>query len=83
MRLLAGAQLAQTPSRCSSRPRPSGRVVAGDWLRDTLAQLRGADDGKDGKPGPDPQPELRAQLRPYQRQGVRWLWWLNRLGLGG
>jgi non-specific serine/threonine protein kinase len=31
----------------------------------------------------DPGPALKAQLRPYQREGVRWLWWLNRLGLGG
>ncbi len=81
MRLLAGAAignaataaLAQTTSEWS-------RVVAGDWLRDTLAQLR--EPGESGA-GPDPQPELHAQLRPYQRKGVQWLWWLNRLGLGG
>ncbi len=84
MRLLAGAQLARDAEPVLEPAAAEwSRVVAGDWLRDTLAQLRGADDGKDGKPGPDPQPELRAQLRPYQRQGVRWLWWLNRLGLGG
>lgn len=27
--------------------------------------------------------ELRATLRPYQEVGVRWLWLLNQLGLGG
>jgi SNF2 family DNA or RNA helicase len=29
----------------------------------------------------DPGPLLRAELRPYQKVGLRWLWWL--LGLGG
>ncbi|HSW08636.1 DEAD/DEAH box helicase [Aquabacterium sp.] len=80
MRLLAGASLeagadatlAETTAEWSS-------VVAGDWLRNTLAQMR--------EPGEsaasDPQPELKAHLRPYQRSGVHWLWWLHRLGLGG
>ncbi|WP_265654548.1 DEAD/DEAH box helicase [Verminephrobacter aporrectodeae] len=78
MRLLSGAaldgeaaaELAQTTAEWST-------VVAGDWLHKTLAQLREPGDG------PDPHPELKAQLRPYQRQGVHWLWWLNRLRLGG
>jgi len=78
MRLLSGAALdgeaaaefAQTTAEWST-------VVAGDWLHNALAQLREPGDG------PDPQPELKAQLRPYQRKGVHWLWWLNRLGLGG
>src|SRR5712671_938020 len=26
--------------------------------------------------------DLQAQLRPYQRQGAHWLWFMNRLGLG-
>jgi non-specific serine/threonine protein kinase len=31
----------------------------------------------------DPGPALGTELRPYQREGVRWLWTLARLGLGG
>ncbi|MEI6414911.1 MAG: DEAD/DEAH box helicase, partial [Pseudomonadota bacterium] len=27
--------------------------------------------------------DFTAHLRPYQQVGVAWLWWLNRLGLGG
>jgi len=81
MRLLSGttfdddaaAAFAQTSAEWST-------VVAGDWLHKTLAQLR--EPGESGA-APDPQPELKAQLRPYQRKGVHWLWWLNRLGLGG
>ena len=81
MRLLSGAALddeaavglAQTTAEWST-------VVAGDWLRNALAQLR---DPSESGEASDPQPELLAQLRPYQRKGVHWLWWLNRLGLGG
>src|SRR5450755_2404366 len=78
MRLLAGANIAnEAPMELEQATAEWSTIVAGDWLRSTLAQLREPDEG------PDPQPELQAQLRPYQRQGVRWLWWLNRLGLGG
>jgi hypothetical protein len=78
MRLLAGANVdAEAPAALEQATAEWSTVVPGDWLRSTLAQLREPDEG------PDPQPELQAQLRPYQQQGVRWLWWLNRLGLGG
>lgn len=54
-------------------------VVAGPWLQEALAGLR------------DPQSlaqletiaGLQATLRPYQHAGVKWLWHLYRLGLGG
>ena len=78
MRLLAGANLARgTSATLEQATAEWSSVVPGDWLRSTLAQLREPGEGS------DPQPELQAQLRPYQRQGVNWLWWLNRLGLGG
>ena len=52
-------------------------VTPGDWLFEVLEGLR--------HPHGDtsPVPDLKAHLRPYQQDGVRWLWWLNRLGLGG
>ncbi len=78
MRLLAGAALTGSASAELEQATAAwSTVVTGDWLRDTLAQLREPGEGV------DPQPELQAQLRPYQRTGVQWLWWLNRLGLGG
>ncbi len=83
MRLLAGAHIAhEAPAALEQATAEWSSVVAGDWLRSTLEQLRepGAHDTGEA---PDPQPELQAQLRPYQRQGLHWLWWLNRLGLGG
>jgi non-specific serine/threonine protein kinase len=78
MRLLAGAALRGPASEELEQATAAwSTVVAGDWLRDMLAQLREPGEGV------DPQPELQAQLRPYQRKGVQWLWWLNLLGLGG
>jgi len=83
MRLLAGAHIAhEMPAELEQATAEWSGVVAGDWLQSTLERLR--EPGAHGRDaGPDPQPELQAELRPYQRQGLRWLWWLNRLGLGG
>lgn len=53
-------------------------VVAGEWLQRTLGELQ--QPGMDQKS--DPGPELQASLRPYQRQGVHWLWFMSRLRLG-
>ncbi len=55
-------------------------VVAGDWLQEALEGLRHPQHTHDKA---DPGAALKAQLRPYQRDGVQWLWWLKRLGLGG
>lgn len=52
--------------------------VAGDWLEKTLQEIR--DPRATGES--DPGAELHAELRPYQRQGVHWLWFMSRLGLG-
>ncbi len=54
------------------------RVVAGDWLGQTLAGLR----GPDGLAAAHPGEALHAQLRPYQEVGVRWLWFAASLRLG-
>ena len=56
------------------------KVVAGDWLKTVLDDLNSPAHARHAAlPGP----ELKAQLRPYQQDGVRWLNLLNRLGLGG
>jgi hypothetical protein len=79
MRLLAGAALGEN---AASNPPPETRawseVVAGRWLRDALDGLRQPDGLEDALP----RRALRAELRPYQEVGVRWLLLLNRLGLG-
>ena len=51
----------------------------GPWLAEMLAALQ----SPHGSAEADPGPALRGVLRPYQRDGVAWLWLLTRLGLGG
>ena len=78
MRLLAGAP--DLGDRQAPPPEATAqwtRVLAGDWLAGVLDELR-----RDPQAA-DPGPELKAELRPYQKEGVRWLWWLSRLGFGG
>ena len=78
MRLLAGADLAAGAPEAEADREWAG-VQAGAWLAETLAELRGAS----GPERADPGDALHTALRPYQRDGVRWLWLLSRLGLGG
>jgi non-specific serine/threonine protein kinase len=78
MRLLAGAELAPGDAALPLDPDWTG-VRPGSWLSEVLASLRGERGAAEAEPGE----ALRTELRPYQRQGVRWLWTLARLGLGG
>ncbi len=76
MRLLAGADVAD---ETSERVDPDwAQVVAGPWLAETLATLR----GPEGLARVEPGAALRGTLRPYQQMGLRWLHLLSRLGLG-
>jgi non-specific serine/threonine protein kinase len=86
MRLLAGADVAGD-GPAPPPDREWAGVRAGPWLAETLAALRGGGaggaGGARGDGDADPGDALRTTLRPYQRDGVRWLWLLARLGLGG
>ena len=77
MRLLAGADFGGGDGGLEPVAEWS-QVTAGGWLRDTLSALR----DPQGRSGCEPGLDLRATLRPYQEAGVRWLWFLSRLGLG-
>jgi superfamily II DNA or RNA helicase len=79
MRLLAGTAI-EDGELATMPPEAAGdwsRVVAGEWLATTLAHLRTPEGLAAVKPE-----SLRTTLRPYQAIGVRWLWFLSRLGLG-
>jgi SNF2 family DNA or RNA helicase len=78
MRLLAGAA-ANGEAEEEGAAADWSRIVAGDWLRETLSTLRDPQRVASLTPGAD----LNATLRPYQCDGVRWLWFMTRLGLGG
>ncbi|GAM52207.1 helicase, SNF2/RAD54 family [bacterium endosymbiont of Mortierella elongata FMR23-6] len=81
LRLLAGAAVEGNDiAALSHNTADWSTVVAGDWLKDALEGLRNPQNAhRKAHPGP----ELKAQLRSYQQDGVQWLWWLNRLSLGG
>ena len=77
MRLLSGAGTSEAAAQARAEADWS-QVVAGPWMAETLARLR----GPDGLAVVSPGAELRTTLRPYQEVGVRWLHLLTRLRLG-
>ena len=78
MRLLAGAKLTSDDSP-DAIAHDWSEITAGSWLRETLQRLRHPESIDACEPGRD----LQATLRPYQAEGVRWLWFVTELGLGG
>jgi len=80
MRLLAGVKLGAGAAEIEATPDTAdwSEVVAGDWLRDVLERLRQPGRGASF----DPNEHLQGTLRPYQAEGVKWLWFLQQLGLG-
>jgi non-specific serine/threonine protein kinase len=77
MRLLSGADFSEDSSGLAA-DRNWSRTVAGAWLSETLAALR----GPDRAPRADPGRALQGTLRPYQQVGLQWLYLLSRLRLG-
>ena len=79
MRLLAGVKLEGPAADATAAAAADwSEVTADGWLRDTLEKLRSPDGAADF----DPNANLQATLRPYQATGVKWLWFLQSLGLG-
>ena len=85
MRLLAGAAVEGKGGNdeLSASDAAWSSVAAGDWLREVLDGMRNPQAPHERSGAALAGPELKAQLRPYQQDGVHWLWFLNRLGLGG
>jgi non-specific serine/threonine protein kinase len=79
LRLLSGFQARSEPEPETEAAQAAwSTVVAGDALKAVLEQMQEPEASAESDPGP----ELRAALRPYQKQGAHWLWFMNRLGLG-
>jgi len=79
LRLLSGFDAAQTGEPEAEAARAAwSNVVAGGALNKLLEQMQQPDISTESDPGQ----ALHATLRPYQRQGAHWLWFMNRLGLG-
>src|SRR5215510_13583172 len=77
MRMLAGAGIAEEGA-ADQADIDWSQTLAGPWLAQTLAGLR----GPEGLTRVDPGQALRGTLRPYQQAGVQWLYLLAKLKLG-
>jgi non-specific serine/threonine protein kinase len=79
MRLLAGTH-DMGPIQDLSNPAVTqdwSQVIAGDWLAQTLEELRSPSGQKS-----EVLVGFKATLRPYQEAGLSWLWLIYRLRLG-
>ncbi len=77
MRMLAGASADLKDASPVDESASWARVKPGEGLRDILAGLR----QPSGMAGETPD-GFRGELRHYQRDGLNWLWFCSRLGLG-
>ncbi len=81
LRLLSGFVPGSDPATAVQSEETDVRwseVVAGKHLQELLDQMTHPAASAES----DPAPELLAELRPYQRLGVHWLWFMSGLGLG-
>ena len=79
LRLLSGFDASQSGEPEAEGARAAwSSVVAGEGLKKLLEEMQQPEVSAESDPGG----ELHATLRPYQRQGAHWLWFMNRLGLG-
>ncbi len=76
MRLLSGATL--PGEELDEEVQQWTRIQPGPWLKETMLTLR----DPSGHVALKPPKRLNATLRPYQADGLRWLWFANQLGLG-
>ena len=78
MRMLAGAPTDMGRVDREDKLHEWSRIEAGEWLTTLLKQLQSPDTLEKLKQDK----QLKATLRPYQQEGVNWLWLLSKLGLG-
>ena len=75
MRLLAGAPGDLQLVEDLDEQQEWAFAQPGDWISETISQLR-------SPASLDPPPSLLASLRPYQEDGLNWLWFCAQAGLG-
>ena len=84
MRLLAGANLGNDDTGDTGDERPEwSEVIAGKWLSSKIEALHSPQLSRTLQASIDADAGLRAELRPYQKHGIRWMWLLRSLQLGG
>lgn len=82
LRLVAGSSPQKATAEFSETVAKWSSIAEGPWLEETLNQLRHPDHA-DNAVQEVLARDLKADLRPYQMNGVQWLWWLYTLRLGG
>jgi len=83
LRLLAGMQKIAPEDETSVTVSQWSTVLESSQLNTILQQLRNPSQQIDPQVQTVIQKQLRAELRPYQAQGVSWLWLLYHMQLGG
>jgi superfamily II DNA or RNA helicase len=83
LRLLAGVPKETTDDLTETTITTWSNVIAGEWLQESLKFLRNPVVGTNTQSQLILQQHLQAVLRPYQELGVKWLWWLYNMNLGG
>lgn len=79
MRLLSGAAINPSDQAFDTgAAREWTSIQAGPWLEEILGEMR----NPERCAALESMPGLQAELRPYQKKGVSWLWLMHRLGLG-
>ena len=80
MRLLAGSPIdGKEAPELETAQKPWSQIIAGKGLAAILNKLNDPKEIENMHPGET----LHATLRPYQELGLRWLWLVSQLGLGG
>jgi SNF2 family DNA or RNA helicase len=83
LRLLSGVSHQQSEDAIPEEIAAWSTIVEGDWLQSTLSRLRDPQEAKENNILNILKKALKAELRPYQKRGVQWLWWLYNMRLGG
>ena len=83
LRLLAAAPSQKEDDIHLGEVKEWSTVMEGPWLQETLTRLRHPAQQEDKTLQKILDDTLQARLRPYQYQGVQWLWGLYSLRLGG
>lgn len=83
LRLIAGAPAKHQEDVISHDVHEWTTITEGNFLKDALSKLRSPAIDTDNSVQNILEKDLDATLRPYQKSGVQWLWWLYTLRLGG
>jgi len=83
LRLLSGVSQQQSEEILPEEIATWSNVLEGEWLQSVLCRLRNPNQLDENNIYHILKKSLLTSLRPYQKRGVQWLWWLYNMRLGG